>query len=295
MPTTFEFEEVWTGRRGAEASAEGGRKLNREWYCWTDEVSNEAAVITALGLQEGVYIGTAHPDFAGCRCTSVGGDVLSETPFGWTVRASYAEPKPVQGSLPGGAPGGSKPSTNPEPSARPPLLKGNFRSRPFSREKDLDNKEYKNPAGDWFENPPELTEPVKVIHLTRWYDSWNPKLGAELLNCLNDDTWNGWSIKQVKIVGIEEEEKTESGRTFWEVRYTIEALFNNSTWDPVRVLNIGRNVKAGGELEAAKEKKTGRPLSGPILLKADGTPLPPGDAPTYTSFRNHFTVDMSGI
>jgi hypothetical protein len=296
MPTTFEFEERWEGRRGAEASAESGRKLNREWECFTDEVSNEPAVITALGLQRGVYIGTAHPDFGSCRCSFVGADPMPQTPFGWIVRANYAEPKPVRGTLPGSAPGGSKPSNNPEPSARTPLLKGNFRSRGFAKEKDLDNKPFKNPAGDWFENPPVTTEPVKIIHLTRWYDAWNIKLGAEMLDCVNDATWNGWDAKQVKIVGIEEEEKTESGRTFWEVRYTIEALFDGFKWDPVKVLNIGRNVKnAAGEPEAAKEKKTGRPITGPILLKADGSALPAGDPPTYTSFRVHRTLDMSGI
>lgn len=306
MPTTFTFDELTDGRRGGEANS-AGRRLNRQWECWTTgdpAISTEAAVITALGTQLGVYRGTPNPEFTSCLCDSIGADMDPQTPYRWLVKASYIEPKPVPGTLPGGSPSpppGSPPTTNPTPADRPPLNNGTTQRRPFWLEHDRENIPFKNSAGDWFEDPPEQTVGVAVRKVTKWYTNWSPKNATNYLDSINAEEWEDvqsgdtWDAYKCKIVGIDDTIKTQGPFVFTEVVFTIECLGDDKLWFPFRVLNIGRNVLKDGKREPAAADKTGRGISGMVLLAADGTQLAPDAAPTYSEFDIFQAIDFNAI
>lgn len=296
MPTII-FHETYD-RRPVSANARSGRKLTRTFEAETDDPANTSGVtvVNELGTQLTIYLGVEHPDWDTAYCTSIDPQPDSDDPGLWYITLIYEEPVTVPGTLPGvhtpsgSGPGHSQPSRPPEPADRPPMISFDTRMMDVYDTSDLDGNYYVNTAGDPLENVPARRVPMLVIKFTKWYDAYSSALAASWVNKVNLYAWEGQVADSVLIESAPAEPKTERGRIFWEVPFTM--IVNPYKWIPTKLLNVGRRQLVAGNLKIIVDPTTQRELPGLSLLNAAGALT---TSPHTLSFRNHVRVDFAGI
>lgn len=288
MASSFEFDELWTGRDfGIQAGR--GRKLQDAWVCHISYATTEEAVsspatrlqvVNAFSAFTGVYIGTSHRDWSGAKCVGAKATCDADSPSDWTITVDFEEPVPPPTSQPGGV-GGS----NPEPQNRSPKVSIDYRFEPYSDGKDLDGLAYVNSAGDWLENAPPKFKTIMIIKWTRYYTTWSDSIGAAVAGKVNSATWHGKAAKTCRIVGSPARVENEKSWIFWSVDWTVE--YDKTGWNPTKVIDIGRNYfNDDGKKVPYQSVTTGRPMNGLTLLDGDGGLLPDGGTPFELEFRN---------
>jgi hypothetical protein len=324
------FGDSWEGTEGT-ASIEG-RTLVRTIEGEVDTTTGVTIpwVVDRVGIQLGVYMGVAHPDFNRCLCTSITASPLSEDSHFYKITATYQEPRPLPGFLAGSTPGtlpppppgterpggqgaggggGGGQEAPPFPWERPIQISGSVKSEQVFRQRDLDGKPYLNTADDPLEGVPPQYEGIVQIQTKYWLRFLSYVGLANLIQKVNSSAWKGFPALTLKIEGISFASATERGFTFWEVGLTM--LFKPTFWTPTYLLNTGRAEKViWGSAPGVNKGKdlcitsTGKEKSGLSLLDEQGrntirdnTGLPTAfvTTPYYIGFRNFDEVDFDTL
>lgn len=297
MPPVITFNETFD-RRPVSANARSGRKLTRTFEAETDDPANTSGVLVVnqLGTQLAIYIGVRHPNWSYAYCTAIDPQPDSTDPQLWIVTLQYEEPSIVRGTLPGvRTPDGSgaghgQPATPPEPADRPPSFSFSSRMMDVFDVGDLDSVRIINTANDPFENVPPRRISMLVINYTKWYDDYSPTLANSWVNKVNLTAWNGFAADSVLIETCSATPKTEKGRLFWEVPFTL--VVNPFKWIPTKILSVGRRQIVAFQKQLIFDPATNREMPGLTLLDVNGLKT---DIPYFIPFRFHDRIEFSGL
>lgn len=297
MPT-YEAWEQYTGRP-VSVDTQQGRRLRRIFEVRTSDPAFTWAgeAINALSAIGGIYIGTAHPNWATAKCVKIGdADIHPDDPSLCIIPVDYLEPKAVPGQVYGIAPSppgppppppppGQNSGTPPEPEARPSWPKVQFRQVPYYRELDLAGNRFQNPVGDPFENPPPLHVHHTLIRLTRWRTTFTPALADSWNDKVNLYPWQGHAEYTLRHTIEDAEPTTENGRTVWKIVHMIEK--NPFGWHPTPILNSGRRWQEGTPpVFKTNQNEKGVSTKETVLL------TPAGGKTTTPSYTNFTTVNL---
>lgn len=313
MPTTFEFDNC--REEEGTASATGPRRFLRRYECFASDIATVPEVGTAIGTQEGIFIGTPHPDWPDAYCEEITPRRDGENHLQWVVECVFVEPTPMPGTVPGMPGGGStgtapgsgsgSPFQSPAPWDRPTFFSTDFRKEPRFRRKDRDGKFLVNTAMDSLEDVPPQYEPIGILKATKFYQSWSFDLGMALIGRTNQDTWQGYDPDTWLIEACPASPQTQGPWTFWKVDYTIS--YNPDGWNPTRILNLGRRTSKlvtppapapqYREFTTILDKYTMSPAGPSFLnLAGDGVlALGPGVDPIELEFRFNDRVNFNGL
>lgn len=292
------FHASWEGRP-VNAAARRARRLEQLVYAITDDPANTDGVdiADAIGDTWGVFIGTPHPNWPPALCTEIDPSPDPEDPSTWFVRLLYEEPTALPGTVPGvsggpsgGGTGGSG-GTPPEPAARDPMVTIRTQKVAVYEPLDLDGVAYVNTANDPLEDPPPRWISHAVISTTRWYTTYSTAAAANYANKVNLAVWNGYAADTLLVEQIDAKPKTEKGRAFWEVNWTL--LWNPLGWIPTYILNVGRRqLQTVTLFKIPITDRTARELPGLSLLDINGEVT---DTPFLLERRQYDRITFAGI
>lgn len=276
---------IWAQYQPQKASGDGAAReshnLSETWLVRVD-VPPPATATAAIIAAPGVWYGSPHPSFAGCKATRWSYSAVDGSGLLWAVTVNYSVPlveiDPATG-LPMDVWGGT----------------GAMTSVPFY--KDKAGKFLENSAGDPVEG---LEKEVCEIGytLTRSYPTIDAAGAAmkAVINRTNSDAWATGAIDEWKCTVNSFSKKhiiKQSGAVqtvvyYWEVNY--EFAFKAGTWH-AKPWDMGFNEKvdANGQPSAAGTKRRviptadGRPVKKPVFL-ASGVAIGPGVEPQALDF-----------
>lgn len=297
MPT-ITFHASWEGRP-VNAAARRARRLEQLVYAMTDDPANTdgVTIANAIGATWGIFIGSPHPSWPPALCTEIDPQPDSEDPSTWFVRLLFEEAAPLPGTVPGksGGGGGGSGESPPEPEDRAPMVTVRTQKVAIYEPEDLDGVAYVNTADDPLEDPPPRWISHAVLSFTKWYSTYSTATAANYANKVNLAAWNGYAADTLLIEQIDAKPKTERGRAFWEVNWTL--LWNPAGWIPTYILNVGRRqiqiqpvTLLGFKIPITD--RTARELPGLSLLDINGQVT---DTPFMLERRQYDRITFAGI
>ncbi len=282
-----------TGNFGLNAK----REYTREFDVLTDSVYYDPiSVAVASGMPS---IGTPYLTQLSIDLGSV---VISVDPKQndkvrekWTISVKYSSDLPGfkgQGDTPG--------NTNKSPEQRPPIFSLKYRKEQVSVFKDLSGNLYKNTAGQPFKPARVRNYSVALIGVEKYYLTPAFSHSVNILQSVNDSTWNGFPSETVLLENVTEDSSFVNNIEVWKYNYEFAIAPNifpymgdNDTygkWNPTRILSQGSQELNAGKLQPKRDK--GTTLQGPFLLDVNGHFT---DTPYYQEFIEYENIDFSHI
>lgn len=305
MTATFKVKEVFAGRK-----ASGTRKdhtYTRRFFVEASESATPFEVAAAPGIP---IFGSAYPQDPFAFVKSVSADARSEHPLFFDVDVEYSntlDVAPGQGINPANQNSPSKGTGDPlaqqdSPLLRPWIVRWGTAAVTKSVLEDRNGAAIKNAAGAPYEAGLEvetghLTLTVVRNELAALFD---PVIMNEYVFKTNLLQWNGFETDRVLLTSIETGDRAyDRGVFYFPVTYQFKIAPAFKT-HARRVLNAGwYYLTAANDFTKKKvftDDTTGRQLSTPGLLKADGTKLEPFlDAPVYLNFDVYGQIDYKEL
>ncbi len=193
-------------------------------------------------------------------------------PFVWRIDLGYEKPDANENLA----------EENDDPFQRPPVVEITHESRVEYPEVDLDGKELKNTAGQWFE-PLGVERRIPTLRIIRNEAAVSVPFLLDYNDVTNTDSFANVDPGLAKLHLGRISYVFEPEVIFASVEYQIR--FNREGWK-LKVLNRGRAEKlANGDLKVIVDDVTGQPLADPVLLDEDGLRLADGADPHVLEFR----------
>lgn len=228
----------------------------------------------------------------------------AENPFFWRVRVEYSsesldpELVSVNPGGPGGSGSGGAGGSGGSPQVESPLTKptrwriGTIRDQiPLEQSHDDPPKQILNSAGQPFSPVPTQDRNRPSFTATRNEQSFNLAYWSMYHDHVNENSWQGFPPRTVKLGAITGEDGFENGIPFWIVTYEFEVM--RPDWD-LHLLDKGRAELINGKLTPIVN---GMAVNGEILLDGNGRtlgydPNGPNLPPVYLDFKRYPEIDF---
>lgn len=301
MTTTYAIEELWDSQKG-DGDFKQKREYNRKFEVQTsNQFDGPVNISAAFTLTTGIGIGTSYDtgESGEVDLGSVATNVIANRIdlFLWEVEVPYNSVLDF-----GGATHGDHPPKAKSPKDRVPVWSFDFALETKAFEKDLDNKDLCNSAGDPFDPPFEWEVGLWCIKIKKNFQpsDLSPGWFVDRWRHYNSDVWSiggyTFDIASMIIWDLKATSQYENAEAFYEVEYTIvmkPAILDGDSnvvgglWHPWRIADRGFNTyeaDVDGEGNASKLKIRdfwGDPITTPAFLDGAGQKAA-GNPPTVT-------------
>lgn len=179
-----------------------------------------------------------------------------------------------------------------------PRTRFGYQQTEISVERDAldDNKPVANVNGEPLNLSRTRTLPTLTVTRYETWQNYAPKQ-MQYMDHVNSDTFLGTSAKKVLCTGIEAEGEyfdSDTGSVLY-AHVTYSFLFDAETHIS-KLLNEGMTERrAAAQIPTAAKDDFGQPVTGPILLDANGVRIGSNAAPVFLEFNRYPTASFSGL